>query len=192
MVITWKCDVVKGLENTPYDLILGRDLLKELKIDVLSSDLTIQKDHIKIPWKPRNDLDQFNFDSENLEVDQDDSGSRLKKILEAKYEPANLDEIVAQSDLNNDQKIKLLKLLQKYEKIFDGTLGTFEMEPYNIELADGATLFHLKRAYTVPQAYEQRTRTEAELLCKLRILKEINDSEWTAGTFKILKKYQTV
>ena len=30
MEITWKCDVVKGLENTPYDLIPGRDLLREL------------------------------------------------------------------------------------------------------------------------------------------------------------------
>ena len=45
--LTWQCDVVKDLSNTPYDMIIGRDVLKELKIDVLTSDLTVTRKHIK-------------------------------------------------------------------------------------------------------------------------------------------------
>ena len=44
--LTWQCDVVKDLSNTPYDMIIGRDVLKELKIDVLTSDLTVTREHI--------------------------------------------------------------------------------------------------------------------------------------------------
>ena len=35
---------------------------------------------------------------------------------------------------------------KKYEELFDGTLGTFDMEPYNIELIEGATPYHLKKS----------------------------------------------
>ena len=67
--------------------------------------------------------------------------------------------MVAECDLNADQKIGLLQLLQKYEELFDGTLGTFDMEPYNIELAEGTTPYHLKRAYTIPQAYHKKNQS---------------------------------
>ena len=62
------------------------------------------------------------------------------------------------------------------------------MEPYNIELAEGATPYHLKRAYTIPQAYLKKTKIEVDRLCSLGILEEINDSEWAAATFIILKR----
>ena len=90
------------------------------------------------------------------------------------------------------KKIELLQILQKYEELFDGTLGTFDMEPYNIELAEGATPFHLKRACTVPQAYLKRTKVEVDRLCSLGILEEINDSEWAVSTFIVPKKDQTI
>ena len=48
--LTWQCDVVKDLSNTSYDMIIGRDVLKELKIDVLTSDLT--REHIKSHGDP--------------------------------------------------------------------------------------------------------------------------------------------
>ena len=64
--------------------------------------------------------------------------------------------MVLECNLNADQKIVLLQLLQKYEELFDGTLGTFGMKTYNIELAEGATPYRLKREYTIPQAYLKR------------------------------------
>ena len=61
------------------------------------------------------------------------------------------------------------------------------MKPYNIELADGATPYHLKRPYTIPHAYMQTVKQEVERLVKLGVLKKINDSEWACGTFIIPK-----
>ena len=129
--LTWQCDVVKDLSNTPYDMIIGRDVLKELKIDVLTSDLTVTREHIKIPQRPRDSNEQFNINAEEQD-EFDEASKRLRQILEAKYEPADLDKMVAECDLNADQKIGLLQLLQKYDELFDGTLGTFGMEPYEL------------------------------------------------------------
>ena len=189
--IEWECDVIEDMSRLPYDMIIGRDVMRVLQMDVLSSDLTISMGDIKIPWASRNANKSTLFNSES-ELEEKDSADRLKKILDAKYEPANLEELVGNSKLSPDQKIGLLHLLQKYEDLFDGSLGTFQMDSYNIELAEGAKPYHLKRAYTVPQAYLKTVKLEVERLCKLGILEKINDSEWAAGTFIIPKKDGTV
>ena len=45
---------------------------------------------------------------------------RIKNILDAKYEEADLDQIVAESvHLNNFEQKKLLQLLEKYKPLFD-------------------------------------------------------------------------
>ena len=60
---------------------------------------------------------------------------RVVKILDSKYEKANLKEIVANAkNLDEDQKHMLLKLLKQYETLFDGTLGRWNTTPVNIEL----------------------------------------------------------
>ena len=99
---------------------------------------------------------------------------------------------MAESGLSPDYKIGLLRLLQRFEELFDGTLGTFKMDPYDIELADGAKPYHLKRAYTIPQAYLKTVKLEVERLVKLGVLEKINDSEWAAGAFVIAKKDNTI
>ena len=51
---------------------------------------------------------------------------RIKKILDAKYKKANLNKLVKKLEyLDNNKQIKLLKLLQKYEPMFDGALGNY-------------------------------------------------------------------
>ena len=188
--LEWECDVLDDMSNTPYDMIIGRDILKLLKMDIHSSDLTISIGDIKVPWQPRKAKDSHLF---NADADLDDEAAdRLKKILDAKYDPADLDKLVAESGLNDDYKIGLLRLLQRFEELFDGTLGTFNMDPYDIELVEGAQPFHLKRAYTIPQAYLKTVKLEVERLVQLGILEKINDSEWAAGAFIIPKKDGTV
>jgi hypothetical protein len=53
------------------------------------------------------------------------------KILDAKYEKANLPEIVANncSHLSPDEEIKLRWVLTEYEDLFYGTLGDWKTEP---------------------------------------------------------------
>ena len=80
---------------------------------------------------------------------------RVKRILDAKYEPANLDEIVENCNhLNKTDKRKLYHLLKKYEILFDGSLGHWKDGDYNIELKSGAEPYHA-RPYPVPKVYEK-------------------------------------
>jgi hypothetical protein len=62
------------------------------------------------------------------------------KILDAKYEKANLPEIIANncSHLSPDKQIKLLWVLTEYEDLFLGTLGDWKTEPVFFELKEGS------------------------------------------------------
>ena len=50
-------------------------------------------------------------------------------------------------------------MLNKFETLFDRTLGTWKGTKYNIELQEGAKPYH-GRPYSVPKAYEQSFRLE--------------------------------
>ena len=68
---------------------------------------------------------------------------RFKRILDAKYEKADLDKIVDESThFSNTERGKLLAVLQKYEILFDGTLGQWTGTDYKIDLREDATPYH--------------------------------------------------
>ena len=83
------------------------------------------------------------------------------------------------------------KFLKKYETLFDGTLGHWCGEDYEIELKPNAKPYHAK-PFPVPKAYEETLRKEVKWLCKIGVLKKINQSEWGMLMFIIPKKDQTV
>lgn len=154
LTVEWNADVLEDMSNLPYDMIIGRDVMTELNLDVLASDATVTMNDIKIPWIPRGSKTSSLFHVEEQE-NSEDAGDRIRRILDAKYAPADLMKVVAETGLESSQQKDLLDLLNKYRDLFDGTLGTFNMEPYDIQLVEGAKPYHLKRAYTVPQAYLQ-------------------------------------
>jgi hypothetical protein len=51
-------------------------------------------------------------------------------------------------------KREIALLIKKYESLFDGTLGTWKGEDYNIELWSDATPYHA-RAFPIPWIHEQ-------------------------------------
>ena len=52
--------------------------------------------------------------------------NRIKKILDAKYEKANLKEITNKLKyLNSGTEVSIYGLLQKHKNMFDGTFGNF-------------------------------------------------------------------
>ena len=55
----------------------------------------------------------------------DEAAERLKSILDAKYQPADLEQIAREmTHLNEAEKQQsFLRVLQTYETLFDGTLG---------------------------------------------------------------------
>ena len=76
--------------------------------------------------------------------------TQMTRILDAKYEKANLAEVVAESEhLTLDKLSKVLAVLTRYENIFDGGLGRWKTTPVKLELKADATLYHAK-AFLIP------------------------------------------
>ena len=61
------------------------------------------------------------------------AGNTYKKILQAKYKKTDLEKGVGNNSpqLNSQQKEYLMTLLKKFEKLFDGTLGTWKDTKYS-------------------------------------------------------------
>ena len=158
-------------------MILGRDVLSELGIVLDFKDQTMTKDDSTIKMKDPESLpdllDPVNdfFWSNNLyktEAHQEAS-AHLQKILNVKYALADLDQIVRMcGHLTEDEKHQLHALLSKYKHLFDGTLGTWQKEPYNIECKEGAKPYHT-RPFPVPKIHEHTLKVELDRLVKLRV-----------------------
>jgi hypothetical protein len=88
-----------------------------------------------------------------------DEHSRATKILDAEYKPAILDDVIKTCEnLHIEEQHQLKTLPQKYEHLFDGTSGEFNMEtvPISLQLMDpDCKPFHA-RAYTVPRSMERQ------------------------------------
>jgi hypothetical protein len=80
---------------------------------------------------------------------------RIQSIIESKYCPADLTKIVEEcTNLDNTEQKQLLKLLQKFEDLFDGTLGTWKTDPLDLELIKTIS------CQTIPCAVLSREKTE--------------------------------
>ena len=99
------------------------------------------------------------------------SFDHVKEILDAKYEPADLDKVVEKSThLSKNEQEKSQKLLMKYGHLFDGTLGAWTRESYEIELKEDATPFH-SSAYPIPKVHKKTLKHEVQCFCEIGILK---------------------
>ena len=178
---------VGTLENINYDMIIGNDLLQELQVDIKYSTATIEWDGAEVPMRSRDATVEDSFyisDTPSLQ----EAAERIKEILDAKYEPADLDEVVAAcTHLSLNERDQLKRLLLKYEPLFDGSLGQWVGDEYDIELKPDAKPYHA-RAFPIPRIHERTLRTEVERLCEIGVLKKFNRSEWAAPTFIIPKK----
>jgi hypothetical protein len=88
-----------------------------------------------------------------------DEYSQATKILDSEYNPACLDDITkAYENLHVEEQHQLKILLQKYEQLFDGTLGEFNMEkiPISLHLIDPNCKPAHTCEYTVPISVEQQ------------------------------------
>ena len=136
---------VVGLDLTNYDMIIGRDLITSLQLDIRGSDMSIKWDDAAIPWRNIDSTVEDIYLAEDRQSSQpiEQEMQRMTDILDAKYKKANLSEITQKADhLTNSEQKSLLQLLRKYEDLFDGTLGTFTGTPYDIKLKDNVEPHH--------------------------------------------------
>ena len=179
------CHVTNRQSN--YKIILGQDVLNELGIVLDFKRRVILWNESEAQMKPLESTSKTHFSiSDSTRVSSETE--RIKRILDAKYEKANLSKIVREAiHLKTCEQDKLYEVLKKYEILFDGTLGKWEGEPYHIDLRDNVTPFHAK-PFSIPKMYEHTLKMEVERLIKLGVLRKINNSEWAAPTFIIPKK----
>ena len=70
---------------------------------------------------------------------------RIEKILDAKYEPADLKQVTKDiPDLSKKDRDEIYRILKKYEVLFDRRLGKYNGLPHTIHLKDNVTPYHRK------------------------------------------------
>lgn len=178
-----------------YDVILGTNFMKAFGINLKFDDKVIEHEGATIPMRNRDSLDVnmphlvANAMEETLETEATKvMVSRMTRIAESKYEPADLNRVVRScTNLTRQEQSSLFKVLKEFESMFDGKLGEWKMEPISIKLKKDAKPVHA-RAYTIPKIYENTVKNEIEQFLKRGILRKVNRSEWASPTFIVPKK----
>jgi hypothetical protein len=118
-----------------------------------------------------------------------DAFKRVTRILDAKYQKADLQSIVRDNckHLSANQQKKLLQLVTKYESLFDGTLGDWKTKPVSFQLKEVVSPYH-GQAFSVPKVLKKTIIKEVERLCQLGVLERQPASKWASPSFIIPKK----
>ena len=176
-----------------YDMIIGRDIMHSLGINLLFDTAEITWDNAKVRMQSQDILSGDWLDTLEQELlfahDPDTTDAeRIQGIIESKYTPADLEKIVAEcTHLEAAEQKQLLRLLQKYEDLFDGTLGTWKTDPIQLELKEPNVKPYHAKPYPVPHSQEKRLKDEIKRLCTYGVLRKINNSEWACPMFTISK-----
>ena len=145
---------VVDLNINRYDMIIGRDLIRSLGIDIHGGDMTIHWDDAAIPWRNIESTtnDVFALSQHNAPFNSETK--RMKRILDAKYSKSDIKTIAeSYTRLDPQERNELYTLLKKYELLFDGNLGTWHGKPYDIKLKPDAEPYH-GEPFPVPRIHE--------------------------------------
>ena len=78
-------------------------------------------------------------------------------------------------------------MLNKFEHLFDGQLGSWDSDPIDVELKDPDCKPYHAKPFPVPKSQEKKLKEEINRLIKYGMLRKINRSEWAAPMFTIPK-----
>ena len=179
--------------SSSYDMIIGRELMHSLGINLLFDSAQISWDNAIIHMQPPASLTTDWVEALEQEIlyahDPDTTDAeRIQSIIDAKYCQADLAKVVEEcKHLSHTEQKQLLQLLTKFEHLFDGTLGTWDTAPVDLELKDPEVKPYHARPYPVPHSQEQKLRAEVARLCDYGVLRKINNSEWACPMFTISK-----
>jgi hypothetical protein len=148
-------------ESSNYDMIIGRDLLHSLGINLLFDTAKLSWDnakiHMQLPGRTNGDwLDTMEQELLYAHDPRTTDAERIQNIIESKYTPTDLNKIVEEcTHLKKDEQRQLLRLLQKFENLFDGTLGTWKTDPVDLKLVNPNVKPYHAKPYPVPYYQEK-------------------------------------
>ena len=117
--------------------------MEELGIILNFKEHFISIDQIELPMRRLQELQKpnlvFQMFKNTEPLSTADLTKRAARILDAKYEKANLQEIVDTcTHLDTVEREQLLQTLKKFKHLFDGNLGDWKTSPVHLELKKGA------------------------------------------------------
>jgi len=194
-VINWTVHVDDQTDPTKakYDMIIGSDLLSELKIDLLYSQQQIVWDEVVVPMKDRGTISSEELLQDIYEMTKDStiiqmSEERHNEIIKAMYGKVSIkDHVKTLKHLSQPQQEELIKVLKAYPEMYEGAIGTLNIAPVHFELKKDAQPYHT-RPFPVPKAYESLTKEECRRFEDAKIWHHTLDSTWAAPSFIVPKK----
>ncbi len=127
------------------------------------------KNIINLQFKPRitRALRENNFFAQEP-ISTHSATKHVVKILDAKYEKADLSAIIREdcSHLTASNREKLLSVLLKFELLFNSTLGDWKPP---VELKEGMKPYH-GRPYPITHKHEAILMKEIKWLCNIGVL----------------------
>ncbi|KAI2511766.1 transposition [Fragilaria crotonensis] len=176
-------------ENVRYDAIIGRDLLRELKLDICYSDGTMKMEGRVLLMKRRGETPTFYI---NDEEDEDDSYA--VEIKDAKYKKVKIDDVIEQQKhLSSVQRQQLRSAYWGNDHLFDSKLKKYTGKKIRLELKEDAHPIHCTKPFPVPQTQVAVFKKECERLCNEDVLAPVGAMEHAYyHTFIIPKKDRTV
>ena len=116
----------------------------------------------------------------------------LSEILEARYEPIEVDKVIEQqTHLSISERQVLKKVLEEKVGLFQGRRGNWKRKPVHLELVPGATP-SAQRPFPIPQAYQKFVKEEVNRLVAIGLLSPVRESKWSSPSFAIPKKNKTI
>jgi hypothetical protein len=185
-----------------YDLIIGKQTMHNLGVKLDFQEKTITIDKNLLPMRNIANLQLKRRITRALRentcfaqepISTHSATKRMVKILDAKYEKADLPAIIREncSHLTASNREKLLSVLLKFEPLFDGTLGDWKLPPVSFELKEGMKPYH-GRPYPILHKHKVVLMKEIKRLCNIGVLEWQPSSRWALPTFIIPKKDSTV
>ena len=152
-VITWTCYVDKS-DEIGYDMIIGQDLMREIGISLDFKNALITWDDLKSDMRFNHMKENHTIISQSEEPKTtQEMTARVTRILDSKYEKANLEQISKNaSHLSLNEQKQLYQVLKKHETLFDGTLGTWNTEPVGFTMKEEAKP-HSHQYYSTPRIH---------------------------------------
>jgi hypothetical protein len=199
--ICLQLDIVEG-HPPMYDLIIVKQILHNLKVVLNFKEKTIQKGKIFLPMRNianlqlKPSINRVLMHNTYLAQEPVSISSATKwvvEILDAKYEKADIPTIVREifSYLDASDGEKLLSMLLKFELLFDGALGDWNLLPASIEIKEGMKPYH-DRPYPIPHKHKAVLIKETEWLCNIVLFGWQPLTQWVLPNINVPKKDGTV
>eukprot|EP00977_Amphora_coffeiformis_P021539 scaffold9447_cov94-Amphora_coffeaeformis.AAC.1 len=176
-----------------YDIILGRDFLKDAGINLHFADESMEWMDHQVSMKPLRYWNEATIQASlaiepaSVHALSHDSHA-VRAIADSSYEKADLMALVQdQTHLTMEQRNDLHRALAQFEQLFSGRLGQYPHKKFHLELKPNAVPFHSK-PYQVPRLHLPTFKKELDRLVEIKVLRKAGATKWAAGTFIIPKK----